>query len=104
MIYTAQQGLLLLMLLLLGGGACFWCFNDQNLQDGWKLAFQTTGIEKSLKWQPAACAVGIWLQEQQAFTVEPTEGAAMDFSGTWTVYSEENLDEFLRVIGENILI
>lgn len=28
----------------------------------------------------------------------------MDLSGTWTVYSEENLDEFLRVIGENILI
>lgn len=32
----------------------------------------------------------------------PTEGAAMDFRGTWTVYSEENLDEFLKVIGENI--
>ncbi|KAG7231691.1 hypothetical protein INR49_010741 [Caranx melampygus] len=23
----------------------------------------------------------------------------MDFSGTWKVYSEENLDEFLKVIG-----
>lgn len=25
----------------------------------------------------------------------------MDFSGTWKVYSEENLDEFLRAVGEN---
>lgn len=24
----------------------------------------------------------------------------MDFSGTWKVYSEENLEAFLKVIGE----
>ncbi|MEQ2266063.1 Fatty acid-binding protein, liver-type, partial [Xenotaenia resolanae] len=31
---------------------------------------------------------------------EPTtQPADMDFNGTWKVYSEENLEEFLKVIG-----
>lgn len=28
----------------------------------------------------------------------------MDFNGTWKVYSEENIEEFLKVIGKNIFI
>ncbi len=28
----------------------------------------------------------------------------MDFNGTWTVYSEENLEDFLKVVGKNVLI
>lgn len=27
--------------------------------------------------------------------------AAMDFNGTWNVYSEENLDELLKAVGKN---
>lgn len=27
----------------------------------------------------------------------------MDFSGTWKVYSEENLEEFLKVIGKKTI-
>lgn len=34
---------------------------------------------------------------------QPTRPAGMDFSGTWKIYSEENLDEFLKVVGKNIL-
>ncbi|XP_049458965.1 fatty acid-binding protein, liver-like [Epinephelus fuscoguttatus] len=30
---------------------------------------------------------------------QPTRPAGMDFSGTWKIYSEENLDEFLKVVG-----
>lgn len=28
----------------------------------------------------------------------------MDFSGTWKVYSEENLDEFLKAVGKKSLL
>lgn len=28
--------------------------------------------------------------------------AAMDFNGTWKVYSEENLEDFLKVVGRNV--
>lgn len=33
---------------------------------------------------------------------QATRPAAMDFSGTWKVYSEENLEDFLKVIGRNV--
>lgn len=34
---------------------------------------------------------------------KPARPADMDFSGTWKVYSEENLDEFLQVVGEKMI-
>lgn len=33
---------------------------------------------------------------------QATRPAAMDFSGTWKVYSEENLEDFLKEIGRNV--
>lgn len=33
-----------------------------------------------------------------------TQPAGMDFTGTWKVYSEENLEEFLKEVGKVIFI
>ncbi|XP_015255342.1 fatty acid-binding protein 10-A, liver basic-like [Cyprinodon tularosa] len=63
----------------------------------WKAKFSKeiplTHNRESPTCQPAAGVTA-------ALTCErTTQPADMDFSGTWKVYSEENLEEFLKVIG-----
>lgn len=33
---------------------------------------------------------------------QATQAADMDFNGSWKVYSEENLEDFLKVVGKNV--
>lgn len=35
---------------------------------------------------------------------QATRSAGMDFNGTWKVYYEENLEDFLKVIGKKSFI
>lgn len=51
---------------------------------------EITGSLKSPVCQPAAC-------DETATT---SSAANMNFNGTWKVYSEENLEEFLKSIGK----
>ncbi|XP_039876356.1 fatty acid-binding protein 10-A, liver basic-like [Simochromis diagramma] len=50
---------------------------------------EITGSLKSPACQPAVCDE----------TVTTSSAANMNFTGTWKVYSEENLEEFLKSIG-----
>lgn len=78
------------------------CNNDACCTAG-KLCSQrkhhwhTAGSQRSPTWQPA---VDVTLTITSERTTQPAD---MDFNGTWKVYSEENLEEFLKVIGKMMI-
>ncbi|XP_034747032.1 fatty acid-binding protein, liver-like [Etheostoma cragini] len=62
-----------------------------------EIPVKITGSFKSPTCQPAVCVLG--LTTRTTNILGQATAADMDFSGTWKVHSEENLEEFLKVVG-----
>lgn len=95
----------------------FWCIkmlHDSLIVEHWRLIWLVVALsgnsgpnnrEFQVPNLPTSSACDAIMTTRTADVLQqPTQAAGMDFNGTWQVYHEENLEDFLKVVGEDVFL